>query len=175
MIITFEHTYFYRSKECNIPINNCRTRDQTSADANIHNLLSGRKWRFGVIRSGALNISYLPLEIMQSIHLTTWCNSFPTIIYAVIAATSAKCLIFITASYLNTPQACSGFHYKNTVLQHCLVCDKNCSPPPILLGTIQMDTIYIYIYLATPAFIVLFCCKIYSLVLEWKGIYKISV
>lgn len=59
--------------------------------------------------------------------------------------TSAKCLVFITVSYLNTPQVFICFHYKNTVLQHRWVCGKNCSPPLILLGTIQMDSIYIYV------------------------------
>lgn len=75
------NTFSFIKKKWNTSINNCRTRDHVSADGNVHIQLSGRKWRFGVIRRGALNISELPPEILQSIHLTTWCSSNPFLPY----------------------------------------------------------------------------------------------
>lgn len=146
MIITFEHIYFYRSKECNISINNCRTRDQISADADIHILLSGRKWSYRIRvpkhfwLTSRNSAKHSPFDhMMQVLPYCYLCSH-------VIAATSAKCLIFITVSYLNTPQAFSCFHYKNSVLPHRWVCDKNCSPPPHFIRNYSNGH-YIYVYI----------------------------
>lgn len=44
-------------KKWNTSRNTCRTRDQISADGNGCILLSGGKWRFAVLSTGALNVS----------------------------------------------------------------------------------------------------------------------
>lgn len=53
-------------KKWNTSINNHRTRDQISADGNVCILLSGRKWRFGDMSIGALNISDPSPDVRQS-------------------------------------------------------------------------------------------------------------